>query len=336
MAAVFEESLKLVKSVESRKDFATFVPRDGISLDFLLKNLADAKLENKPIKSSYDLEAYVLQHTVKWHCSFAEMLKSHPTHSAAVVDKANYFVSFAYSTDFETVLSALDKFRRKSNRGANKDIFVWNSIFSINQHFGRNAKEKLTAPVAYPKGWFKNAFEKCIPDIGNVLFVMSPLAEPVALKRLWCIYELYLTISNDKCTLDVILSEDDEQNLVDNLLEDSQSILNFIKGIEAEKATSSNPNQEQKLRKEIINVGYARIDESIRDRLREWFAHAATGYIAARKEEYRKDRHKYIQLLRMVAKMLFESSKFAEALQLAKEDLEECRTCYGSEHEMYV
>ena len=95
MATAFEESLKLVKSVESRKDFATFVPRDGISLNFLFKHLVDAKVGNKPVKSSYDLETCVLRHTEKWHCSFAEMLKSHPTHRAAVVDKADYFVSFA-------------------------------------------------------------------------------------------------------------------------------------------------------------------------------------------------------------------------------------------------
>ena len=336
MATAFEESLKLVKSVESRKDFATFVPRDGISLNFLLKHLADAKLaNNKPVKSSYDLEAYVLEHTVKWHCSFTEMLKSHPTHKAAVVDNADYFVSFAYSTDFETVLSALDKFRRKKNN--HKDLFVWNSIFSVNRHFGRTGEDKLTAPVVYSKGWFKDAFEKCIPSIGNVLFVMSPLAEPVALQRLWCIYELYLAISNDKiCTLDVILSEDDEQYLIDNLLEDSQSVLDYINSVDAEKATSSNPKQEDKLRKEIIKVGYARIDESIRDRLREWFAHAATQYIAEKKAEYKKDRPKYIDLLGMVAKMLVESGRLDEAFPLESERLAECRAHYGNEHEEYV
>ena len=150
----------------------------------------------------------------------------------------------------------------------------------MNQHFGRNAKEKLTSPVVYPKCWFKYAFEKCIPSIGNVLFVMSPLAKPVALQRLWCIYELYLTISNDKCTLDVILSEDDEQDLINNLLQDSQSILEFINGVNAEMAKSSNPNQEDKLRAQIAGFagGYGAFDNAVFDRLRDWFVHAATQY----------------------------------------------------------
>lgn len=334
MTSPFEESLKLVKSVESRKDFASYVPRDGISLNFLLQNLADAKLGTKPIKSSYDLETYVLQHTVKWHCSFTELLKSHPTHSGAVADKAEYFVSFAYSTDFETVLSALDKFRRK-NRGANKDLYVWNSVFCINQHFGRSSEEKLTAPVVYPKGWFKDAFEKCIPSIGNVLFVMSPLAEPVALKRLWCIYELYLTISNDKCTLDVILSEEDEEYLIDSLLRSSQSILDFINGVNAEKAKSSNPAQEEKLRKQIAGLagGYSAIDDAVREKLREWFAHAAKQYIAEKKDMYKRENvEKFINVLGMVAKMLRESGRLEEAFQVEIERLAECRAYYGDKH----
>ena len=112
-------------------------------------------------------------------------------------------------------------------------------------------------------------------------------------ERLRCIYDQYLSVSNKICTVDVVLSDDDEHYLIDNLLEDSQVILKYISSVnakEAKEAKSSNPNQEDKLRKEIVKVGYARIDESIRDRLREWFAHAATGYIKARKEEFKSTR----------------------------------------------
>ena len=333
----FEESLKLVKSVETRRNFATYVPRDGVSLNFLLQHLANAKLRNNknsaPINTMYDLEAYVLQLTARWHCSFTELLMEHPAHKQAVVDTATYFVSFAYATDLETILSALDKFRRKQRAD---DLFVWISILSINQHFGREEGE--SAAVVYPKSWFKRAFKECIPAIKNVLFVMSPLANPVALQRLWCIYELYLSVSNRICTLDVILSEEDEQYLIDNLLRDSQSILNYINGVNAKEAESSNPAQEQKLREQIEKIPgrYGAIDEAVRDRLREWFAHAATGYIAAKKEEYKKDRPKYIQLLRMVAKMLIESGRLDEAFPLATEDLAECRAYYGNEHQKCV
>lgn len=332
-AVAFEQSLKLVKAVDTRSDFASYVPRDGISLDFLLQHLADAKLGSNPIQSMYDLEQYVLQQTKRWHCSFSELLRCHPSHKRAVVDKAEFFVSFAYSTDFETILSALDKFRRKQ-RGA-EDMFVWNSIFAVNQHFGRSKEEKLTAPVIYPKGWFKDAFQQCIPSIGNVLFVMSPLEKPVALQRLWCIYELYLTILDENCTLDVILSETDEEYLISNLLVSSESILAYISAVRAENAVSSNPDQEKKLRAQIESFagGYSAINESIQDRLREWFAYAATQYIQDQKAEYkREDMAKYLELLGTVTKMFVEAGRFDDASPLANERLAECRTHYGNEH----
>ena len=336
---VFEESLKLVTSVESRRDFATYVPRDGVSLNFLLKHLPDTKLHDSqndsstPVKTMYDLEAYVLELTAKWNCSFTELMKEHPEHKEWVVDTATYFVSFAYSTDVETILSALDRYRRKLRAD---DIFVWISILSINQHFGRQAGEK--AAVAYPKSWFKQAFKECISAIKNVLFVMSPVFRPVALQRLWCIYELYLSVSNQTCSLDVILSAEDEQHLIDYLLMNSEVVLVYINRVNAEKATSSNPAQEEKLRSQIAEIpgGYGAIDDAVRDKFREWFAHAATGYIAERKEEYKKKPQKYIRLLRNVALMLTKAGKLAEALPLAKEDLEESRAFYGNERTQYV
>lgn len=321
----FRDSLKLLKSVQTRRNFATYVPRDGISLNFLLRHLPTATF-----KTMYDLEAHVLELTAQWHCSFTELLNAHPEHQQAVVHTATYFISFAYATEVETILSALDKFRRKHRA---EDIYVWMSILSINQHFGRSEGE--TSAVVYPKSWFKKAFKECIPAIKNVLFVMSPLAEPVALQRLWCIYELYLAVSNANCSLDVILSEQDEQYLIGNLIEDSQSILAYISGVNAEEAKSSNPAQEEKLRAQIQQIpgGYGVIDDAVRDRLREWFANSATGYISERKEEYKKDRPQYIELLTVVAKMLMEAGRWVEASKLATEDLEECRAYYGNEHD---
>ena len=323
----FEESFKVVTSVEGRRDFATYVPRDGISLKFLLKHIAGAK----DVKDMYDLENYVLGITRPWHCSLTELLKNHPSYKdTAVVERATYFISFAYSTDFETILSALEKYMLKEG---GEDIFVWISIFSINQHFGRTEGEE--APVVYPKGWFKKAFKECIPAIKNVLFVMSPLAKPVALQRLWCIYELYLSVSNENCTLDVILSEEDEQYFISNLIKDKDSILEYINGVDAESAKSSNPDQEQKLRDQIMALedGYNTIDKSVRDALRAWFAVSANGYIEANKEEYKKQKAEYVTLLSTVGSLFSELGKHEESERISVEALFECIQAFGNESE---
>ena len=325
----FEESLKVVTSVEGRRDFATYVPRDGISLKFLLQHFEG----KKDIKDMYDLENYVLGITRPWHCSLTELLKNHPSYKdTAVVERATYFVSFAYSTELETILSALENYRQKEG---GKDIFVWISIFSINQHFGRTEGED--APVEYPKGWFKKAFKECIPALKNVLFVMSPLKKPVALQRLWCIYELYLSVSDESCNLDVIMSSEDEKYFIDNLLEDKStgSILEYISNVNARSARSSNPDQEQKLRDqiELLDGGYSTIDKGVRDALRAWFAVTARRYIEANKEEYIKQKGRYITLIRTVALLLLELGKHEDSETLGIEALYLSVEHYGNETE---
>ena len=321
----FEESLKTVKPFQARRDFSDYVPRAGISLKFILKHLSDIP----GVESMYDLEAYVLKLTQRHHCSVTELLAQHSSYQISVVDTASYFVSFAYSTSYATILDALDKFMRKT--GA-EDIFVWISIFSINQHFGRGEQEN--APVEYPKGWFKDAFEKIIPAIKNVLFVMSPLRQPVALQRLWCIYELYLTVLYPGCTLDVCLSEEDEQFFMQNLVKDTESILEYIDKVNAQQALSSNPKQEEKLRRRIeqIDGQYETINSKVRDKLRLWFAQVAKLFIKTNKQTYQKDKARYIQLIRMVGKLFAELGRFEDAEPLKLEDLYESLGFYGSEH----
>lgn len=320
----FEEALKTVRPFKPREDFARYVPTQGISLNFIMTNLG----ELQAVENMYDLEHYILRITQRDHCSFAELLEQHETFKNCVKPNAEYFISFAYSTSFQTILSALEKFRRKLNV---KDISVWISILTINQHFGR-AKNEL-APIVYPKSWFKNAFETCIVRLRKVLFVMSPIHNPVALQRLWCIYELYLTVLYEGCTLDVILSEEDERSFIDGLLEDTESILKYINVIDAAAAKSSNPAQEMKLRERIEGEtgGYDKINNEVRDKLRSWFAHAAKSFIETNKEEYQKETTKYIELVRMVSKMLAEAGRFEDAELFCYEDMYACIDKYGNE-----
>lgn len=323
----FEEKLKTVKPFAGRKDYADFVPTNGISLNFILENLAQVG----GIHTMRDLEAYVVKLTAKNNCSFAELLLAHNKFKEAVTAQADFFISFAYDTSFETVLDALDRHRRKIEA---EDISVWISILTVNQHFGKREGEHGT--IDYPPNWFKQAFEVTISKIQRVLFVLTPIDQPIALERLWCIYELYLAVWLKGCTLDVCLAEEDEQRFMKGLLADTQSILKYINAIDAAKATSSDPVQEKKLRERIEKISgqYEVINSEVRDKLRSWFAHAANNFIEVNGKEYlSKDKHKYIKLIRMVGKMFYEAKKYKEATVLWAEDLKLTKEVYGELHE---
>ena len=323
----FEESLKTIKPFQARSDFAEYVPTEGVSLKFILKHLGGLQ----QVESMYDLENYVLRITKRYHCSFVELLQKHEVHGSSVIGKASHFVSFAYSTSFQTILDALEKFMHKIEAD---DIHVWISIFTINQHFGRSEGE--SAPIQYPQSWFKNAFETCIKSIGNVLFVMSPVNQPVALQRLWCIYELYLTVLYKNCTLDVCLSEEDEEIFMQKLLQDTESIVQFINGVDAKKAKSSNPVQEEKLRRRIQSIpgGYEVINNQVKGKLRLWFAVSAKSYIAENKEKFSQNKAYYVRLIQSVGKMLYEAGRLEEAEAFHYEAIYECVGHFGNDHPM--
>lgn len=319
----FEEKLAAVEPFQPRTDFATYVPTHGVSLN-LLQSLGDTAQLN----TMEDLETYVINLTARHHCSFAELLLQHPAYCGAVVPTAEYFVSFAYKTKFATFVDALENFRRKIEK---EDITVWISILSVNQHFARGDGE--AAPVQYPPSWFKNAFETSIGRINRVLFVLTPITDPLALKRLWCIYELYLAVRSKHCTLEICLSTEDQLRFVHGIMKDTNSILKYIQAIDS-KSAGAHPDKEKNLRARIEEIPgkYYTLDNAVRNKLRNWFAYAAQAYIQARGKPTRDEMEGYIELLKVVSKLFIEMRNDKEAEPLCYQALERCLEFYGNEH----
>lgn len=319
------EALNAVTHVPVRTDFKDYVPTHGVSINFILSYLTNIR----GVDTMRDLESYTLRITDQFNCSFAELLLAHPGLNTAVNDTANFFVSFAYDTKLSTLVDALNRYRSKI--GA-QDIYVWISILSVNQHFQATCFRR--APIVYPKTWFKNAFETSIGTIQRVLFIMNPIHNPIALQRLWCIYELYLTVAIPGCSLDVCMSAEDESVFMNGLLEDTQSILNYIDAIDAESARAS-PRQEQKLRERIKDIpgGYATLNHQVRTKLRSWFATTAELFLANGQNLYQADRAKYIRFMVVVCKLFSELGLFQNAERIGAAAVRESVTHYGNDHE---
>lgn len=319
----FEDQLNAVNVFAARSDFTNYVPSHGISLEFISHHLANLD----GVETMRDLEAYTRKVTERFHSSFAELLRNHDEFKSSVAGTADYFVSFAYDTKVDIFVDALNRFRRQKKV---KDLFVWISILTVNQHF--LVEEGHTAAVLYPKTWFKNAFEKSIASIRKVLFILSPISKPVALQRLWCIYELYLTVSKGY-SLDVCLSELDELTFMQGLLEDTASVLKYIEAIDSRSA-AADPSQERKLRDRIEDIpgSYGTLDTEVRDKLREWFAHSAKSVLDARREDDETDKPGLINLLNIVGKLFFEMGNYEESENLRTEALYESIGHYGNEH----
>jgi hypothetical protein len=64
--------------------------------------------------------------------------------------------------------------------------YVWLDIFVGSQH----------KAAELPKEWWSQAFALAVADIGRTVAVLQPWTMPLPLKRSWCLWELFSTISS--------------------------------------------------------------------------------------------------------------------------------------------
>ena len=303
---------------EIKRETAKF-PLSGISLNFLQEYFPFERYG-----SMEELERNVIEMTREDQCSFVELLASSEEKEfrAAVKPKAHFFVSFAYRTKWADLLSALLNYQRQNGLA---DMYIWMSVFSVNQHEANHFEKK----------WFREAFSKAIREIGHTLFIMSPWPESIALQRLWCIFELYITLSHESCKLDVVLSEDDELELIDKLKQDKEA--SCYTTVESQKARASRPEDEKELRKYIMALSFEAVNSAISSRLDEWISTTFNSAVlrAREKEEHgAKDRAlmKSLYLDERMSKYLVDTGKPRLAEERMRRSLARCLKLHGEVH----
>ena len=81
---------------------------------------------------------------------------------------------------------------------------------------------------------------------GKVYLVLTPWHDPEALKRCWCLFEIYtcLTLGAE---LSICLSEEDENAFTTMLTENFDGILTNLANIDTENADAVNPEDKAKI-----------------------------------------------------------------------------------------
>ena len=119
-------------------------------------------------------------------CSYVEHLQQvgeGALGDAADVGPATLFVSHAWRYAFGDLVDAVDAFAA-SARLDEARTFLWLDIFVINQHTHVEAGFE----------WWSTTFQQCVQRIGHTLLVLTPALEPLALRRAWCLFEIWGTL----------------------------------------------------------------------------------------------------------------------------------------------
>mmetsp|Transcript_4128 Transcript_4128/g.4785 ORF Transcript_4128/g.4785 Transcript_4128/m.4785 type:complete len:704 (+) Transcript_4128:146-2257(+) len=129
--------------------------------------------------------------------------------------RADFFVTHAWDRPFVELLKGLSK---RQTTGSQSDLdhwrtYFWIDIFAVNQHYFDDDRfqELHEAERNRELANFENVVKH---STHGILMFMSPVNNPILLKRSWCWYEVSLAILHKK-TMNLALSQEDEQALDD-------------------------------------------------------------------------------------------------------------------------
>ena len=171
---------------------------------------------------------------------------------------ATVFVSHAWQYKFyDVVFTAM---QQHANEYAN--TYFWFDLFTNNQH---DVADKSFE-------WFCTTFQDMIRSIGSTLLILSPWHDPVLLRRVWCLFEVYNALeTSGKLHIQVPGSE--REILAEAVVQDSDCLIQKLSNIRIEKAQATIASDKDLILKVIQNSegGYYGVSKQVKDRLRAWY-----------------------------------------------------------------
>jgi len=128
-------------------------------------------------------------------CSYADALD--PCHTG----KADVLLSWCWSYKAKRVVDALLRWCESTGRDPST-TFVWQCALCCNQF---RVEEKKTRGESESYDVLRERFEHQVRSTLHVVALLDPWDDPLFIKRVWCIFELYMALCLDGCQLDVIL-----------------------------------------------------------------------------------------------------------------------------------
>lgn len=162
--------------------------------------------------TSRDVGARILELTRTTKRSVAEMCaKKKARTGEPAVGPAEIFVSHAHSCSFVKMLDAVEAYLATHGLDPNT-TYLWIDLFSLRQH-------AINTEVVHIA-----AIER---QVGLVVLVVDPWDKPVALTRVWCIYEMVHAL-DDSAHLDLALPREQHDRLRAALDRDREDVERLI------------------------------------------------------------------------------------------------------------
>jgi tetratricopeptide (TPR) repeat protein len=190
---------------------------------------------------------------------------------------ADHFIShvWSYKTKSELMASLkytlLDKLKTED-----VDVFIWLDGLCVNQH-------QVGKSTATPEQ-LQITFGESLKVIGSVVMVLSNWQNPSYPKRIWCVFEAYMTkkIPNTKVIL--AMSPTEEKSLVDAMIGNEiapKFLESYFSSVDVESAKAKEPADEQAILQLIREFGVADVNSVVLGNLKQWMVQGGNVALAS-------------------------------------------------------
>ena len=274
----------------------------GVTYDFL-QRLTDARVTPELKESCITL---LCRYVELSGCGDAVDAAIYESGRASVGD-ADAFVSWNWDSGWQLLLLSLEEHTRKAVIAGQPAPHYWLDLFAVNQHTSLHpwkcesglqdcpgcaaVGDDMMSMEEMVSGRRDKGFERVINSANcrETLVLLEPWFSPLPTSRVWCLYEILLTIMAGK-KITVMSPPQERAALSEALTEDLDSVQRAVGQISAETAEATMEGDRTMIFAAVVKLlprGFLDLENMVKDRLREWTYEAGEEALAAMAPEER-------------------------------------------------
>lgn len=190
---------------------------------------------------------------------------------------ATHMLSWTWSYTARDVVGTLDSFCQE-NELDQRRVYVWMCCLCLNQHrvFESN-KSGISSTCSTLD--FENEFQRRVVGIGRILVMVRPWGDPENLKRIWCIFEVFMGLVVENCEIAFVMPRMERDRMLVQLFSSFGSagkrgidmFYTALSQVDLEKAESSVATDRERILDLIRErIGFTEVNLLVRNKLRLW------------------------------------------------------------------
>ncbi len=178
------------------------------------------------------------------------------------VGRANVMLSYTWGYGIKMIVDTLVAKCKSDGRDIG-DTFIWICCLCNNQH-------RIGSTQQVPFDDFRATFYGTVTGVGKLWSLMFPWDDPEYLKRVWCVFEIYVANTEPGVEAEIIMPEDQEGAVIDSL-ENIDNLFNALSRTSIEDAEASREDDRKNILALVENsVGYSELNKLVNVLTREW------------------------------------------------------------------